>query len=51
MNKMNITSIIIAIASALYAYTTYNQNQQLETLASISDVESRVTQSQILDLI
>ena len=51
MNKINTISIIIAIASALYAYTTYNQNQQLETLASISDVESRVTQSQILDLI
>ena len=51
MNKTNITCIIVAIASALYAYTTYNQNQQLETLVNISDVESRITQSQVLDLI
>ena len=51
MNKINITCIIVAIASTLYAYTTHNQNQQLETLVNISDVESRITQSQVLDLI
>lgn len=51
MNKINITCVIVAIASTLYAYTTHNQNQQLETLVNISDVESRITQSQVLDLI
>ena len=49
MNKINITCIIVAIASTLYAYTTHNQNQQLETLVNISDVESRITQTQELD--
>lgn len=51
MNKITITSVIVAIASSLYAYTTYNQNQQLEVLVSICDAESRITQSQVMDLI